>query len=301
MGRKNQFEAVLRVGLYPALLLATLVYAVYEVGRPAEQLGASYPLFLGSLVTLLILVETLHPLRDQWRMTRETFWRRDLPFLLIGSLTVAAANAAGGLAIVHLGLARGESHASLPLVPAVVLAIAIPDLLWYWLHRLSHEAKGPVGRWLWRTHVAHHLPGQLYVLMHAVAHPINTVAVRIILTVPLFFLGFSTEALFVAQLIGGLQGLVSHLNFDLRLGWMNYVLTGPELHRYHHSADVDEAKNYAATLPLWDIVFGTFVYRPGVDPAALGVGKPAAYPGNTQFLRTLALPFRSESRQHDAG
>jgi sterol desaturase/sphingolipid hydroxylase (fatty acid hydroxylase superfamily) len=116
--------------------------------------------------------------------------------------------------------------------------------------------------------------------------------VRLILTLPLFALGFSTEALFVANLIVGLQGLVSHFNVDIRVGPLNYLLMGTELHRYHHSADPRECKNYASTLSLWDLLFGTFYYRPGQNPQKLGVEQPARYPQDTELLKVLALPFK---------
>ncbi len=127
--------------------------------------------------------------------------------------------------------------------------------------------------------------------MHVVGHPFNVIAVRLILTAPLFFLGFPTEAIFVANMILGLEGLVSRFNVDIRAGWANYVLVGIELHRYHHSADAAEAMNYGAVVPLWDIIFCTFVYRPNVLPRALGVGSPSEYPVDQEILRVLGLPF----------
>lgn len=38
------------------------------------------------------------------------------------------------------------------------------------------------------------------------------------------------------------------------MGWMNHVFIGPELHRYHHSADFNEAVNQGATLSLFDVL-----------------------------------------------
>lgn len=282
---------VLQYGLYPFLFAVMSGYAWVELSQPVERIGRYYGYYIAGLAGLMVLVETLHPLRDQWRMTRATFFRRDLPFLVVGGVTIGLANYAAAWALVHFGLARGDSHTGLPLVPGVILALLIPDLIWYWVHRVSHEGKGRVGRLLWRIHVAHHLPQEVYVLMHGVAHPVNTVMVRAILTLPLFFLGFSTEALFVANLVVGLQGLVSHFNVDVRAGWLNYFLVGTELHRYHHSADPREARNYGAVVPLWDLLFGTFHYRPHQPPQRLGVADPAAYPEDRQILRVLALPF----------
>jgi sterol desaturase/sphingolipid hydroxylase (fatty acid hydroxylase superfamily) len=283
---------LLQYGLYPLLAVAMLGYAALELNQPAGEIGRYYGYYLVVLVAVMLAVETLHPLRDEWRMTKASFFRRDLPFMFIGGLTIGLANFASGWLVLHVGLARGVSHMDMPLVPAVLLALIIPDFIWYWVHRYSHEGRGRFGQWFWKMHLAHHLPQQVYLLMHGVAHPLNTVMVRGILTVPLFFMGFSTESLFVANLVVGLQGLVSHFNVDIRAGWVNYFLMGTELHRYHHSASPAEAKNYAAVVTLWDQLFGTFYYRPGTVPVRLGIEHPDDYPRDRELGRVLALPFR---------
>jgi sterol desaturase/sphingolipid hydroxylase (fatty acid hydroxylase superfamily) len=281
-------------GLYPLLLAATAGYLAFELNQPAESLGRHYGMYLGALVVALATIEALHPMKPEWKMQWSTLLGRDLPYIALNAAVLGAANYAAGWLLLHAGWPRGHALAQLPLLPSVLVAVALPDLLWYWLHRASHEGRGAVGRWLWRVHVPHHMPQQLYVMMHAVGHPLNTVAVRLILSAPLFALGISPEAVFVAAVIVALQGVVSHFNVDMRAGWMNYVLVGNELHRYHHSADVAEAKNFAAVVPLWDIVFGTFVYRPGVAPRRLGLADPAGYPPERDIVDVLSLPFRTE-------
>ena len=283
--------SILKYTLYPTLLGLTLWYLWVELGQPKSQLGGYYGYYLAALVAAMVLLESFHPMRREWKMTRASFLGRDLPYLIIGSVTLGAAGVAARWALMSFGLERGDSHATVPLVPSVVLALLIPEFFWYWLHRMSREARGSLGRWLWRVHLPHHMPQQLYVMMHVVAHPLNTIAVRIILTAPLFLLGFSPESLFIASVLVGLQGVVSHFNVDMRVGWLNYVLVGNELHRYHHSADIGEARNFGNVVPLWDILFGTFVYRPGIAPRALGLGDPSRYPKEGEIFRVLALPF----------
>ena len=282
---------ILKYTLYPVLLACTLAYLAFELAGPVESLGRYYGLYLGALVATMVLLEALHPMRPEWKMSWATLLRRDLPYLAISAATIGAAGFAASRALAHLGVERGDFHASLPLVPSVILVLVIPEFFWYWLHRTMHEARGPVGQRLWRIHLPHHMPRQLYVMMHVVAHPLNTLAVRLILTAPLFLLGFSRESIFAAGVIVSLQGVVSHFNVEMRAGWLNYLLVGNELHRYHHSADIDEAKNFGNIVPLWDIVFGTFVHRPGAAPRDLGLSNPADYPDERDILRVLRLPF----------
>lgn len=144
----------------------------------------------------------------------------------------------------------------------------------YWYHRLSHEGKGRIGGWLWNVHVAHHLPDRVYLLMHPVGHPLNFMVSLAIVQLPLVVLGARQETIFLFNALMGLQGLVSHFNVDIKSRPLNYLLVGTELHRYHHSADLQEAKNYGVLTPVWDLVFGTFCYHPKRLPQALGVAEP---------------------------
>ena len=77
--------------------------------------------------------------------------------------------------------------------------------------------------------------------------------------------------------VAEITGASRKANVDIRAGWLNYVLTGTELHRYHHSADSADGMN--------------FVYRPGIPPRALGVANPSDYPADREILGVLRLPF----------
>src|SRR5206468_10044599 len=118
------------------------------------------------------------------------------------------------------------------------IAILAVDFVQYWQHRWSHEGRDPVGRFLWRAHVAHHLPEQVYVLMHPAGHPINGFIVRGVANIiPLYLLGASADTIVLVNLVIGLQGLVSHCNIDMRAGWFHYLLLCVALHRFPLSAD----------------------------------------------------------------
>lgn len=293
----RHFDWAVRYLLYPLFAGVTLVYLAHELSGSGENIGRHYGWFVGILVIVMVAIKSAHALRPEWRMTRGTFWRRDLPFLVVGASTIALANACALWFVTAHAMAPGRALSQVPVVPGVIASLLITDFLWYWLHRVSHAAQGPAGRWLWRVHVAHHLPQQVYVLMHAIGHPINAVMVRAILTVPPFLLGFSPAVVFAATVITGLQGLVSHFNVDSRAGWLNYLLVGTELHRYHHSADPAEAKNFGAVVSVWDQLFGTFVYHPAEAPDGLGVQDRTEYPADTQLLSVLAYPLRPTARR----
>ena len=245
----------------------------------------------GVLILVLVGMERVWPADPKWKMTWRSF-ARDIQFFIVNGVTIGATNTL----FAWIGATAAAGHlgplTDLPLWIAVPIGVVVVDFLQYWQHRFSHEATGLIGRFLWRSHAAHHLPEQVYVLMHPAGHPINTFIVRGLVTLlPLYLLGFAPEAVVLINLVIGAIGIISHSNVDLRCGWLNYVLVGPELHRYHHSADVREARNYATAVSLLDLLFGTFVYRPGRLPERLGVAAPETYPRSGEVWKILLLPF----------
>ncbi|MFM9863372.1 MAG: sterol desaturase family protein [Micropepsaceae bacterium] len=257
------------------------------------NLGITLGVIVATAALTLIVLEYLYPLDERWRMTWQTFSRRDLKYFAVNGATGAMTNFLFGFVGIVIAAGNQGPLSDWPLWLSVPVAIVVFDFLQYWQHRWSHEADTPAKLFLWKTHAAHHLPDQVYVLMHPAGHPLNLILIQGVLRVPLFYvLGLTPEAVFAVTAIIGLQGLVSHCNIDLRAGWFNYLFAGTELHRFHHSADIAEGKNFAVVLSLLDVIFGTFVYRPGVVPARLGVAEPDAYPQSREVLRVMMIPFR---------
>lgn len=279
-----------RYVFYPLALAATLAFIQAEVSGLLGPLGKAYPVYLLVLIASMVAFERIAPMRREWNMTKTSFFTRDLPMLVVNGAAIAA--------VTH-ALTWIASHSStlpiysskLPWQADAALALLLSDFLWYWIHRYSHEGKGRLGRWLWKIHAIHHLPGEVYVFMHVVAHPINSVLVRAILMLPAILFGLSAEAVFAASVFNGFQGLVSHFNVDSRAGWFNRLFIGTELHRFHHSTNLDDAGNYGATISIWDQLFGTF-RLPGTAPQQLGVGDRTHYPADREWAKLLAWPFK---------
>ncbi len=277
---------------WPTMFIANITVISFALVNH-WNLTATIAATTGTFIVLLVTLEFIYPLDTRWRMTLQTFFGRDIKYFVAGGLTGAATN----LALASVGISLGAGNVGpitdWPVWFAAPLLIVSFDFLQYWQHRWSHEADGPFKHYLWRTHAPHHLPEQVYVLMHPAGHPFNFFLIQGLIRLPLFYaLGASPEAIFAASSIIGLQGLVSHCNVDLRAGWANYVLVGTELHRYHHSGDPSEGKNFAVALSLLDVLFGTFVYRPTQVPARLGVANPDDYPKSHEFWKTMMIPLR---------
>ena len=132
--------------------------------------------------------------------------------------------------------------------------------------------------------------------MHAVFNPLNAFITVIIVQTPLILLGVPPEVAFAASILIDLQTLISHFNVDIRAGLFNYIFIGTELHRHHHSADRIGSKNYGSVLSVWDIIFGTFFYKPGIIPEKLGVYDPELYPASEDIIKVIVYPFRRSER-----
>ena len=66
-------------------------------------------------------------------------------------------------------------------------------------------------------------------------------------------LGMAPEVFAMVQAYLSSVGLLQHVNADLRLGVLNYVVCGPKMHRWHHSVLREEHdRNFSNCLTVWD-------------------------------------------------
>jgi sterol desaturase/sphingolipid hydroxylase (fatty acid hydroxylase superfamily) len=279
-----------RWGLYPllwAINLGTFYLNWYMDSAPAKLASIS----VGFVFLLCFAAEFLYPYDKRWAMTWRSLWS-DIKFAVPNGLTLRVL----GFVFLYFGVSASGDLAGpaddWPLPVQLASCLLIFEGLNYGVHRAMHELPGRFGAWLWRVHAAHHLPPRLYLVMHAVFHPINALIIRgLVIVLPIWAMGYNQQVIALFGMIMALHGIISHFNVDMRMGWANYLFVGPELHRYHHSARPDEAKNYGATLSVFDQLFGTFVYRPGVPPRDLGVRPDSGLPDYDRTGAVLALPF----------
>ncbi len=278
---------------YPILLLG-LALATYWVVQYPQDLALVTTIKAIVTVSVLLSLELVFPLQRRWGPTWRLLLRRDAILLLVNGAVFGLLNYVMVLFALDVA-ARWQGVASgTPLWLQVIWGLLVFELLQYGVHRSMHLSRSPLTRFLWRTHAIHHLPQQLYLVMHIVFHPVNLLVIRIFVQMaPIWVFGFDPLAVFIYGSIIALHGTVSHLNFDMRLGWANYLFVGPELHRYHHSASSHEALNYGAALSIFDQLFGTFKYTPGCYPTDLGLRTEDGYPGQTQPWQSLLFPFKA--------
>ena len=269
-------------------LLAAL--PAYWWAQRALQLPATAGLllWLGINIAVLLLAERIAPYRDDWQPNVADL-KRDGGML---SLNVIADGVADAI-VLGVAIMAAVGSSTLPLAVQVVAGILIAELGSYLLHRLSHR-----GGWLWRVHVVHHLPAAVNAGNSFNAHPLNGLYNKLARVAPLVLLGISADAIFIVALFGLTQGMVVHANVRGRMGWLNWMVGSAELHRLHHSLELDQARNFGTTVPLWDQLLGS--YRAPAPVAQVGVAEAGDYPAARDLWALLRFPFARSGRPRAA-
>jgi len=274
---------------YPVVLLGTVL-----AGWALLSSGA--PLFIGTGLVLLVcgivvhLIERVSPFSQRWTMGLSDA-RLDLTHTLVAALMVAPVLKATVLAAIAYGGAYLSSRygfdlwpTGLPIGVQLMLAVLIADLGAYGIHRWMHLS--PFG---WRLHVLHHSTEKLHVVVAGRAHPFNAALTLTAEALVLILLGVPPIVYALVTIYKGANGFLQHSNADLRPGFLSYFLATNDVHRWHHSLDLDESNtNFGNTTMIWDRIFGTF-YLPEKAPSdQVGVAD-LNIPGS--YWAHLATPF----------
>jgi sterol desaturase/sphingolipid hydroxylase (fatty acid hydroxylase superfamily) len=153
----------------------------------------------------------------------------------------------------------------------------------YWTHRLFH------GQRLWKYHAVHHSSEDLEWISAARFHPINLFFGAVVADVVMLLAGISPNVFVVLGPITIAHSAFVHANLHWTLGPLKYVIATPVFHRWHHTApDRGGEKNFAATFPVLDLIFGTFYMPAGEQPDDYGIAD-REFP--TSFGGQLVRPF----------
>jgi ornithine lipid hydroxylase len=243
-------------------MIATIsaTYGAIATRRVDPELVAA----LGGLVSCIVCfgLERVIPFERDWQTHRDDL-RSDMFFAALGAVVtpivvralffsalVFAARALGGV----FGRPQGLWPASLPLFAQVLFALLVSELGGYLAHRAQHR-----WWWLWPVHAIHHDAPRVYFFNGLRLHPGDTIVSVVTIMFPLVLLGAPADVLALVAAIGNAHVPMQHVNADLRFGWLEYVVSTPTLHRWHHSRVVAESEsNYGGVLIVWDLLFGTY-------------------------------------------
>jgi sterol desaturase/sphingolipid hydroxylase (fatty acid hydroxylase superfamily) len=178
-----------------------------------------------------------------------------------------------------------------PLWAQIVAIVLLVSLFRYWMHRLQHSNK-----FLWKLHSYHHRVTDIRASNIFVSNPIDYMLRNVLIILVLGIVGFNPLALLIAIPAVQIYGFFSHCGGDLKGGWLNYLFVTPEVHRWHHTAEVPEgygySVNYGVEFSFWDVLFGTY-YLPQKDGQTIParVGCPCGLADESNYLRLLLVPL----------
>lgn len=254
---------------------------------PLVRNVASLTLWLAILAAIFVPLERIFSLRPRER--RETT-ASDIGYYFLNGLLPAAILSIplGFLAMVMRGLLPADYVATivaLPLWAKLLLGLIVSDFGSYWGHRWSHS--NPV---LWRFHAVHHDPTSVDWLVNSRAHPIDMVFTRLCGLAPLYALGLADPGIdrtamvpILVTLFGTVWTFFIHANVRWRFGPLEWLISTPAFHHWHHTNDEYRDHNFAAMLPLIDRAFGT-AHLPKHWPPCYGIDEPVAPTMRDQLL-----------------
>lgn len=167
---------------------------------------------------------------------------------------------------------------------SALIGIVGYQLVVYLYHRLVHKSDV-----LWRVfHQMHHSAERLDTYGAFYFSPTDMVSFTLIGSVVFaFFVGLPPEAVTPVILILNFLSIFQHANVKTPQ-WLGYIIQRPESHTIHHARGI-HAHNYS-DLPIWDIVFGTFVNPPSYQ------NDTGFFQGSTDKVKEMLL-FRDVNKE----
>ncbi len=291
-GAMGAIEWVLARALFPVAIVGATAYAIARIEAGAAPTEA---ILLPTIAAYLVIMA----------LERLFFWQKswlhsngdlgvDVGHLVVsGLLTVRlleipvrlAAIAAGAWLAGRVGFTLWPTDWNL--WGQLALALVFGEFFMYWIHRLSHEVD-----WLWRFHALHHSAPRLYFLNAVRFHPVDIALSNFAPLIPLLVVGADGRVIALFGLVSAVHGLFQHANLVLRLGPLNWIFSMAELHRWHHSRNLEESNtNFGQNLIVWDTVFGTrFLPKDREPPKEIGIAGLPAFP--MDYWGQLLSPFR---------
>lgn len=135
-------------------------------------------------------------------------------------------------------------------IPAGFVVLQFGIYVW---HRSMHNVE-----WLWRTfHQMHHAAERVDIYGAFYFHPFDMLGWSLVASIMLVgVFGLDGEVAAIINLMAAFCSMFQHSNLKTPC-WLGYIVTRPESHSVHHQRD-HHANNYG-DIPLFDLMFGTFV------------------------------------------
>ncbi|MGB7261756.1 MAG: sterol desaturase family protein [Albidovulum sp.] len=220
-----------------------------------------------------------------------------LNIAILGAVPVTALMIADFARDQGLGLVNLLDVPMLISLPGAILLFSLQSwAVHYAMHRV------PV---LWRLHRVHHTDTHMDISTTVRFHPAEFLLQLPVSAALILASGAPPAAAILYELADAAINVFSHSNIRLpsvvdRI--LSRLIVTPHLHRIHHSPRPRETdSNFGATLPVWDMIFGTYRVKTPDALARQAIGLDEMQDARAYSLWwALTLPFRNIQRGKDA-
>lgn len=249
-------------------------------------------LIIVSAAVLFLILERIFPYNKGQEILREGFFD-DLALYTIAQSYILSILIFGYIINIidsTTGISRLKLFADVPIWIQLVFFTISHDIYIYWMHRWQHSNK-----WLWRIHEAHHSPKKVDWLSGSRSHALEILINQTVEFAPIVLLGSPPEVIAYKGVISAIWGMYIHSNINVKTGWLQKIINGPEMHRWHHSTGKGRNRNFATKLAIWDWIWGT-AFLPPSKPDEYGL--KTYFPKN-YFAQTI-YAFRSFKKKKES-
>lgn len=238
---------------------------------------------------VIVILERIFPYNKGQRFIREGFFNDFVLYNFVQSFIL-------GIIISFIiefidnqsNISRFKFVSDWPVILQLLFFIVTHDLYIYLFHKWQHQNKI-----LWRIHEAHHSPKEVDWLSGVRSHALEILINQTVEFAPIVLLGAAPEVAVYKGAVSAVWGMYIHSNIDVRSGWLQYIINGPEMHRWHHSVGKGRNRNFSTKLAIWDWLFGTY-YLPE-NEKAIQYGLKTFFPNN--YFRQFVFAFRSFNKK----
>jgi sterol desaturase/sphingolipid hydroxylase (fatty acid hydroxylase superfamily) len=298
LNETSEFKRLVQWVIYPLLMVTGVVMYLFTLNMGDAYLELATTLPMVYIMLACYFLERYIPYDSSWKPLGQD-WKMDTAHLLLFQTLLPKAFKALVLIFAlrwipqEFQLIKGWWPHQAPILLQALMMMFISDFFRYWIHRWSHTLPA-----LWRFHAVHHALKKLYWLNTTRIHPIEKIMQLIVEVGPFICLGVAKEVIALHLVLYGLNGFLRHSNIDMKFGWLNYIFSTNELHRWHHSKLIHESNsNYGSDTMIWDVLFGTFFYPKNQKVGELGLYN-AQYPEdlNGQMVAPLVADLDKEDQ-----
>jgi len=153
----------------------------------------------------------------------------------------------------------------------------LKDFIEWCIHRLLRASPR-----LWEFRKVHHSVKEVGFAAHLRFHWMETVIYKGLSNIPLAMIGFGIDDFFAVHLIAIAIGHCNHANFRVNIGPLGYIFNNPNMHMWHHAAQLPSGRprgvNFGLSLSVWDYLFGTAYLPNSGQNTEIGFAGDGAFP-----------------------